>query len=107
MVKICKIHGLTKFTKAKRPRCSKCGVDAVNKRRRTLKKLAVEYKGGSCELCGYNKCLASLDFHHLDPNTKSFGIAAIGHTRSWEKLKVELDKCILICGNCHGELHNS
>lgn len=106
MIRECKKHGLTKFTKAARPRCSKCGVDSVNKRRKKLKKLAVEYKGGSCKLCGYNKCLASLDFHHIDPTTKSFGIAAIGHTRSWEKLRVELDKCILICRNCHGELHN-
>jgi transposase len=80
-------------------------IERVKKRRRVLKEMAVEYKGGCCQQCGYNKCLDSLHFHHLNPNEKDFGISQNGVTRSWEKIKEELDKCILVCGNCHGEIH--
>lgn len=80
-------------------------VVAVNNRRVKLKLLAVEYKGNKCETCGYSKCVDALDFHHLDPNEKDFGIAAKGYTRSWKKVKEELDKCIMLCANCHREIH--
>lgn len=78
--------------------------DKVKRRRKKLKILAVEYKGGKCIACGYNKCTRALEFHHLDKSTKSFGIAASGHTKSWEKLKIELDKTVLVCSNCHAEI---
>ncbi len=83
-------------------------VKAVRERRRKLKLMAVEYKGGCCEnkKCGYNKCVDVLEFHHLDPNEKDFGIASDGLTRSWEKIKEELDKCIMLCANCHREEHS-
>ena len=84
-----------------RKRCNSC---AVNERRFKLKQKCVEYKGGACECCGYNKCLRSLDFHHLDPTTKDFTISG-SHSRSWSSIKSELDKCILVCRNCHGEIH--
>jgi hypothetical protein len=108
----CKIHGKTTFysyietvSKAKRTRCRQCSMDAVSKRRKNIKIMALEYKGGKCEICSYNKCVTSLDFHHLDPSKKDFAISKNGHTRSWEKTKIELDKCILVCKNCHGEIH--
>ena len=106
MEKICKKHGLTEFVlrKDERYRCRKCAVDAVQKRRNVLKEKAVEYKGGKCEICGYNKYIGALDFHHTD-GEKDFGIAAKGYTRSWEKVKEELKKCILLCSNCHREEH--
>jgi hypothetical protein len=63
----------------------------------------VDYKGGGCCLCGYDGCLQALDFHHLDPAKKRFTIAG-GHTRSWASLRTELDKCMLVCSNCHIEL---
>jgi hypothetical protein len=66
----------------------------------------VEYKGGGCYLCGYDRCLRALDFHHLDPATKRFTIAG-GHTRSWASLRTELDKCMLVCSNCHIELEQA
>lgn len=69
-----------------------------------IKKKAVEYKGGKCQICGYNKCMRALTFHHIDPKTKSFGIS--GAYKSWERLKPELDKCILVCQNCHAEIHD-
>lgn len=77
---------------------------AVIKRRKKLKKLAVEYKGSKCIKCGYDKCIEALEFHHINPNEKSFGISSKGLTRSWEILKIELDKCILVCSNCHREI---
>lgn len=78
---------------------------AVTKRRRKLKVMAVDYKGGKCQMCGYNKYSGALDFHHLDPNEKDFGLSVRGLTRSWERIKEEIDKCILVCANCHREIH--
>ncbi len=78
---------------------------AVAKRRKMLRKKAVQYAGGACSLCGYNRCDEALDFHHRNPSTKSFGISQGGITRSWEKIKDEVDKCALICANCHREIH--
>lgn len=71
-----------------------------------IKKKAVEYKGGKCVVCDYNKCLRSLDFHHLDPTQKEFSISK-NKNRKFEDLKIELDKCILVCSNCHGEIHDN
>ncbi|MEX2340945.1 MAG: hypothetical protein WD605_01350 [Candidatus Paceibacterota bacterium] len=78
---------------------------AVVKRRKKLKDLAIEYGGGKCTLCGYNKCKRALSFHHKDPAQKDFGLSYRGLTRSWEKTKLEIDKCVLVCANCHMELH--
>jgi len=110
ILKLCKKHGETIHvidSTRKRYRCRKCRVDAVDRRRRLLKQKAVEYKGNSCINCGYNKCLAALEFHHIDPTQKDFALSNDGHTRSWEEIKNELDKCILVCANCHREIHNS
>lgn len=92
--------------KAKRTRCLKCSVDAVKCRRKLIKQKAVEYLGGKCSNCGYNKCLDALDFHHIDPSLKSFSVARDKHTMSWEKLTTELDKCVILCANCHREIHS-
>ena len=78
---------------------------AVIKRRKLLKQKALEYKGGRCELCGYNRCGDALEFHHKNPLRKDFAISGSGLTRSWDKVKMELNKCILICANCHREQH--
>lgn len=86
-------------------RCKKCCVDAVTKRRRKLKEELVNYKGGKCEICGYDKCISALEFHHNNPNEKEFAIGEKGKTRSLEILKKEVDKCILVCSNCHKEIH--
>jgi 5-methylcytosine-specific restriction endonuclease McrA len=78
---------------------------AVARRRRRIKQLAVEYKGNKCFFCGYSNYIGALDFHHINPNEKNFGLSVRGLTRSWKKVKQELDKCILVCANCHRELH--
>lgn len=106
MIKECKKHGLTEFSISKNPRCKKCAVESVTKRRQKLKEKAILYKGGKCEKCGYNKCNAALDFHHLDPKEKDFALSSKGITRGWERVKNELDKCVLLCANCHREIHH-
>ena len=80
-------------------------VNAVRKRRKKIREMAVAYKGGRCERCGYNRVIEVLEFHHRDPSQKDFGISARGYTRSWERVRCELDKCVLLCANCHRELH--
>jgi hypothetical protein len=73
--------------------------------RQKLKERAIEYKGGECIKCGYTKCNRALEFHHLDPNEKDF---TFGYYKvlSWDKIIPELDKCILVCSNCHREIHD-
>jgi len=78
-------------------------IKAVAKRRRKIKALAIAYKGGQCQICGYNRCPGALELHHIN-GKKEFGISDKGYTRSWKKVKAELDKCILVCANCHREI---
>lgn len=108
MMRNCTVHGYTEFSFRKDGgfRCRKCVVEAVQRRREKVKKLAIEYKGGKCQCCGYHACDSALEFHHLSPDKKDFGIGQKGYTRSWEKIKQELDKCILVCANCHREIHS-
>lgn len=111
MIKDCPKHGSVKFNllgqgNNQRWRCSPCQIEAVNKRRKKLKVLAIDYKGGECEDCGYNKSPSALEFHHIDPTMKEFGISGNGITRSIETIKTELDKCLLLCANCHREEHD-
>ena len=80
-------------------------IKAVAKRRKKIRHMAIDYLGGKCLTCGYDKCSAALDFHHIDERTKSFGLSQDGMTRSWERTKKELDKCVLLCANCHREYH--
>lgn len=103
----CKKHGtnIHVLDKLGHWRCRKCRVEAVQKRRALIKEKAIQYKGGKCSICGYDKYIGALEFHHLNPNEKDFGIGQKGFTRSWEKVKEELDKCILVCANCHREIH--
>jgi hypothetical protein len=76
----------------------------VSAHRKRLKIRSIQYKGGKCQLCGYCACNSALEFHHLDKKTKNFGLSKRGWTRSWESIKRELDKCILVCANCHREV---
>ena len=75
--------------------------------RRALKKHLVTYKGGKCEICGYNKCISALQFHHLNPEEKDFNISEniqLNHFNI-ETYYKEVNKCILVCANCHAEIH--
>lgn len=76
----------------------------VAKRRQALRERAIAYKGGACQICAYNRSHAALDFHHLDPMEKDFAISA--KMTSFEAIQKELDKCVLVCANCHREIHD-
>ena len=86
--------------------CITCNRQQNKIKPREIKIQCVDYKGGKCQICGYDKYLGSLDFHHIDSNTKDFSIG-MKHLCSFEELKKELDKCILVCKNCHYELHGN
>jgi hypothetical protein len=78
--------------------------EKVAKSRRLLKEKSVLYKGGKCVNCGYNKCYSAMEFHHKDPSQKDFQMSKT--TRSLISTLIELDKTILLCSNCHRELHS-
>ena len=90
--------------KAKNPEWAKKMADRVSATRRKNVSILKEAAGNCCSRCGYDKCTAALEFHHLDPNAKEGGI--IGSTASLAKQQEEAKKCILVCANCHRELHN-
>lgn len=103
---ICKVCG--KEYEYKRNGSSKhiCNSCRQAYRSKVLKHKAVIYKGGKCEICGYDKCEYALEFHHTDSLEKEFAISH-KYNNSWEKIRDELDKCIMICSNCHREIHDS
>lgn len=86
-------------------RCNAKRGDAITRWRQRLKLKLIEYKGGKCERCGYDKCIPNAyAFHHKNPDEKEFGISD-GIPRSFEKSKKEADKCVLLCLICHAEIH--
>lgn len=90
-------RGLTSYCKA-------CLNAQATERARRFKQEAIDYKGGGCEICGYHRCPDALCFHHKDPSIKDREIRMSG-TYNLDKRKAELDKCHLLCENCHRETH--
>jgi len=86
-------------------KCNKLDKQRRNKNTHNSKKRCVDYLGGKCSVCGLKTdFLAVYDFHHRNPNEKETGIRNLLHN-SWEKLEKELNKCILVCSNCHRIIH--
>jgi 5-methylcytosine-specific restriction endonuclease McrA len=108
MKKNCKKHGMVEYVFENRGywRCKKCRSDAVTNARRRRKRKLVELAGGKCTKCGYDKCVSALQFHHINPSKKLFGIADSGITRTLQVQQKEIKKCILLCANCHAEEHD-
>jgi hypothetical protein len=84
--------------------CRECTNRQVVERQQRLKRLAVEYKGGRCQHCGYDRYVGALEFHHEDGSQKESDVSRFKCT-TFEKVKSELDKCLLLCANCHREEH--
>lgn len=81
--------------------------DQVKRWRENTKNRIIEAFGGSCGVCNYNKCSEALDLHHINPQEKEYGIGQIrAHIISWKRICEELKKCVMLCANCHRELHN-
>ena len=85
--------------------CKPCTIEQTIDRQRNFKQQCVDYKGGKCEKCGYSKYAGALEFHHKDPSEKDFTLAHVKLTSFSENIKKELDKCVLLCSNCHRERH--
>jgi transposase-like protein len=103
----CPRHGVTAHilvTSESRLRCALCRSEAVSRRRRKVKEILVAEAGGRCRICGYARHAVALQFHHLDPGEKSFGLGVRGLTRSIVRMREEASKCILLCANCHAEV---
>jgi DNA-binding transcriptional ArsR family regulator len=102
----CHRHGRGEFILEGRGyyRCKRCRAAAVAKRRRTVKLKLVEEAGGRCAICGYDRWIGALQFHHLDPKTKEFHIGQRGYSRSLARSRAETKKCALLCANCHAEV---
>jgi Homeodomain-like domain/Helix-turn-helix domain len=103
----CDKHGPTLFgQRGDDPayRCLRCRSEAVTRRRRRVKAKLVEEAGGQCAVCGYDRHIGALQFHHLDPGVKRFTIAGVGVSLSLERARHEVEKCILLCANCHAEV---
>ena len=79
-------------------------IPAVRKRRKKIRQMAIAAKGAKCEVCGYDRCMEALEFHHLNESDKEFGLSEKGYARSWKKVEMELNKCVLLCANCHREI---
>jgi DNA-binding CsgD family transcriptional regulator len=104
----CEHHGLTKFVLEGRGyfRCMQCRKERVSEWRRRVKRRLVEEAGGACLICGYDRCLAALEFHHRDRKSKLFALSRRGVTRAFEEARAEARKCDLLCANCHAEAEN-
>ena len=65
--------------------------------------MLVEEAGGCCAICGYDRCIVNLHFHHVDPSLKSFKLS-MQTTKAISSYRQEAEKCVLLCANCHGEV---
>lgn len=112
--KVCSIckedKDYSKFTKNPshktgfRTRCKVCEKVTHAERYEGRKWEAFNYKGGKCEICGVIENADFYDFHHIVPENKSFDITA-SLMKKWESIKAELDKCLMLCPNCHRKEH--
>jgi cytochrome c553 len=107
----CPRHGVVVHHRVKEPRvragfrwrCGRCNGEAVLRRKRKVKQVLVEEAGGRCRVCGYDRCIGNLVFHHVDPGAKRFGLDT-SSGKSLAAFREEARKCVLVCANCHGEI---
>jgi hypothetical protein len=106
VMRACRRHGRTVFRLDARGtyRCVLCCQQQVAERRRRVKRILVDEAGGCCSICGYDRCCAALQFHHVDPRTKEFALSHEGVTRGIDRARAEAKKCVLLCANCHAEV---
>jgi len=84
--------------------CKHCEYKTNRNRHSKRKQRLVDLKGGCCQICGYNKYLGALEFHHINPEEKDRGFSDLVRL-SPELVEKELEKCVLLCSNCHKETH--
>jgi hypothetical protein len=84
--------------------CIECAIASSRGRLRENKQRAVDAHGGACVTCGYSKYIGALEFHHPDPSKKDPSYAKM-KAAHWDKYWAEVSKCVLLCANCHREVH--
>lgn len=84
-------------------RCKRCVGEAVTRRHRKLRAILLDEAGGACVVCGYDRCILNMHFHHVDPTKKAFAMN-MGVGKSLAAFREEAKKCVLVCANCHGEI---
>ena len=105
----CPTHGITEFAfysaghGTRRWRCKRCVGEGVTRRKQRVKRTLVAEAGGCCAVCGYDRCIINLGFHHVDPAAKLFSLN-MGTTKALATYREEMRKCVLVCANCHGEI---
>jgi hypothetical protein len=109
-VRQCPVHGLVEFANYRNGdrtvwRCKACCANAVTRRHQKVRRILLEEAGGRCAVCGYDRCLPNLHFHHVDPGQKAFRMD-MGRGKSLAAYQAEARKCVLVCANCHGEIES-
>jgi hypothetical protein len=84
-------------------RCRRCVGEAVTKRHRAMRATLVAEAGGRCAICGYDRCVWNLHFHHVDPASKELEMT-MASGKGIDRYRAEARKCVLLCANCHGEV---
>ena len=104
----CERHGEAEFVLEGRGhyRCKSCRSEAVTRHRRKVKAILVREAGGCCCLCGYDRHVGALEFHHVHPAQKLYEVGKYSVTLSLEVARVEAAKCVLLCSNCHAEVES-
>lgn len=103
----CKIHGDASRAYQRTDgslRCGICGDIANHKWRTKKRRYLVDFFGGKCQICGYNKCYGALEFHHIDPSLKTMNLSVTSMKKNMNILRAEAEKCVLVCANCHREI---
>jgi hypothetical protein len=105
MQKICKLcdNTIKEYSKKCSTRCGSCNTKI---RRFRAKAAAIKLLGGKCTKCGFHGNQAAMQFHHTDPSKKDFIIGNVGN-KSWDSIKAEMQKCVLLCANCHMIEHST
>ena len=93
-----------KFYKYRKRLCAACDNVRVKQKAADHRQKVIDYLGGECIACGYNRFNCSLDVHHRDPSTKDPGFSNMRYW-SWERTTKELENCVLLCKNCHAAVH--
>ena len=101
-------HWRNKAAGTRRSECKKCHNATMrkdyDKKREQVD--AMKFSFGGCQKCGYDKCIEALDFHHRNPDEKEYDIAQmIRNHRTQEVIAQEMQKCVVLCANCHREFH--
>ena len=102
----CPQHGDADFVLEGRGyyRCTACRQERVTQRRREVKATLVAEAGGRCAVCGYDRCIRALQFHHLEPSNKRHTVCNDGRMIAIAALRAEAQKCLVLCANCHAEV---